>query len=86
MNPAMLRSPCTIVATVLLLSSALIRAQDNLRISCLPDRVVAFPGDAIRVNAWVASDIWSANRERHGALARERRPHRQPGRARSMVA
>src|SRR5204862_7504410 len=45
-----------------LLSGVSIRAQDVLRVSCLPAKTIALPGETIAVNAWVASDTGAVTR------------------------
>jgi hypothetical protein len=46
----------------LLLSTAPIRGQDALRVSCLPEKAVGLPGETIAVHVWVASDAGAVTR------------------------
>jgi len=41
--------------TFVVISSATARGQDDLRVTCLPEKAVALPGDVVGVNVWVAS-------------------------------
>jgi hypothetical protein len=55
MNPGVLRRWCAVAAAAAL-TTAPVRAQESaMRVSCLPDKAVAFPGDTVVVSAWVAS-------------------------------
>jgi hypothetical protein len=50
----MVRRALPIVTTLLMLASALPRAQDEVSVTCLPDKVLAPSGGTVRVNVWVA--------------------------------
>lgn len=48
---------CTVLCTVawIAFGSSTAHAQDNLLITCLPDRAVSLPGDDVRLDVWVRS-------------------------------
>ncbi len=56
MRPPALRRSCVVTAiTFATLASATVHGQDNLRVSCLPDKAVASPRDVVSLNVWIAS-------------------------------
>ena len=56
MRPIVLHRSCAAaIATGMMLAAAPVRGQGDLRVSCLPDRAVALPGETVNVSVWVAS-------------------------------
>jgi hypothetical protein len=63
MRPAVLCGCCAgMLTSLLLLSAGSSSGQDALRVSCLPEKAVALPGETVDVHAWVASDAGAVTR------------------------
>jgi hypothetical protein len=55
MTRGVLRRSCALAAAAAFSTAPSLAQDGSLRVSCLPDKAVAFPGETVLVNAWVAS-------------------------------